>query len=138
MKNRTELLSLIRSLEYIKERYVYIGKDIIPLSTQKKYDQVLEHYNQLIQTLTEELNALPIGYRYTGTYYLKKPYTIPAEFEKCKGSLYMRENLVSWQIEKEDGKLDYTYYRAVYKKPHGELIKREEAKPVYPTEKNNA
>ena len=70
--------------------------------------------------------------------YLKKPYTIPAEFEKCKGSLYMRENLVSWQIEKEDGKLDYTYYRAVYKKPHGELIKREEAKPVYPTEKNNA
>ena len=106
-------------------------KDIIGLSNQVEYDCTIKHYDDLITTLTKELQTLPIGYRYTGTYFLKKPYTIPPEFEEHSGSLYMRENLVSWQIEKEPGQCENPYYRTAFKQPNGSPITREEAEPVY-------
>lgn len=118
----------------MKETYVSKKKDIIEFSDQTEYDRTIKHYDDLIATLTKEIQMLPIGYRYTGTYYLKKPYTMPPEFEENIGSLFMRENLVSWQVEKEPGKYEYSYYRAVFKKPYGVLITREDAEPVYKQE----
>jgi len=66
---------------------------------------------------------------------IKKPYTQPAVFEERSGSLYMQERLVSWQVENEQGKLEYPYYRTVYKKPGGALITREDGMPVYSSKK---
>ena len=40
-----------------------------------------------------------MGFRYAGTFYIKKPYSTEIEFEKYEGTLYMREDLVSWKIE---------------------------------------
>ena len=131
-KTRTDIINLLASIKHTKERYVYFEKEFISLSNEAEYNRTVEHYDQLILALTKEIYELPIGYRYTGTYYLKKPYTIPAEFEEGYGSLYMKENLVSWQIEKEPGVCDYAYYRAVFKKPNGAQITKEDAEPVYP------
>ncbi len=44
-------------------------------------------------------------------YFIKKPYTLPIEFKECSGSLFMRENLVSWKVELKPSVYDYTYYR---------------------------
>ena len=134
-KTRSNFRNLLTSIKYIQEAYVSKGKDIMELSNQAEYDRTIKHYDDLITSLTKELQTLPIGYRYTGMYFLKKPYTMPPEFEERSGSLYMRENLVSWQIETEPGRCEYAYYRAVFKKPYGEPITREDAKPVYQKEK---
>jgi len=134
-KSRADVKSLLASIEYNKDRYVYLQDKIIPLSTQDEYDRTVKHYDDLIERLKKEIKTLPIGYRYTGTYFIKKPYLVPAEFEEHSGSIFMRENLVSWQIEKESGILDYGCYRAVFKKPYGDYVTREDAEPVYEKEK---
>ncbi len=130
-KSRTNCFNLLTNIQHSKDRYVCMEKDIISLSNQAEYNRIVEHYDHLILALTKELQALPIGYRYTGIYYIKKPYIMPPEFEEGSGSLYMKENLVSWQIEKEPGVCDYSYYRAVYKKPNGAQLRKEDAEPVY-------
>ncbi len=113
-KTRADITTLLMSIKHTKERYMYLEKEIISVSTQAEYDRTVDHYDQLILALTKELHALPIGYRYTGPYYLKKPYTMPPEFEEGSGSLYMKENLVSWQTETGPGVYDSPYYRAVF------------------------
>ena len=133
-KTRTNLINLRTNVKYMKDAYASKEKDIIEFSEQAEYDRTIKHYDDLIASLTKEIQMLPIGYRYTGTYYLKKPYTMPPEFEEHIGSLFMRENLVSWQVEKEPGKYEYSYYRLVLKSPHGEQITRADAKPVYERE----
>ncbi len=130
-KTRADIINLLASIKHTKERYVYFAKEFILLSNEAEYNRTVEHYDHLILALTKEIQTLPIGYRYTGIYYLKKPYSMPAEFEEGSGSLYMKENLVSWQIEKEPGICDYAYYRAVFKKPNGAQLTKEDAKPVY-------
>lgn len=133
-KTRTNLIHLLTSIQYMKEAYVLKEKDIVLLSNQAEYERTIKHYGDLMMLLTKELQTLPIGYRYTGTFYLKKPYTMPPEFEEHSGALYMRENLVSWQIEKEPGLCENSYYRAAFKKPNGPQITREDTEPVYQQE----
>lgn len=59
---------------------------------------------------------MPIGFRYTGTFYTKNSYTIPPTFEKHEGAVYMREDLMSWQIEEEETENQgYTYRKNIYK-----------------------
>lgn len=133
-KTRRGIMNLLANIERNKEQYVSMEKDIISFSSQNEYKRSVNHYDYLIAELKKELQTFPIGYRYTGVYFLKKPYTMPPEFIEGSGSLYMRENLVSWQIEKEPGVCDYPYYRTVYDKPFGKLITKEDAVPVYPKE----
>lgn len=43
----------------------------------------------------------------------------------------MKENLVSWQVETAPGVYDSPYYRAVFKKPYGAQLTKEDAEPIY-------
>jgi hypothetical protein len=99
---------------------------------QQEYERTIQHYDKLIEKLTEELLSLPIGYRYKGVFYIKNSYTLPATFEKCEGVVYLREDLVSWQIEEGVEKPDSGYHRNIFKYPtDGAELKREDAEPVY-------
>ena len=96
------------------------------------YEQTIKHYDKVITNLNEELLLLPIGYRYTGIFYIKNSYTVPATFEKHDGVVYLREDLVSWQIEKGLERPDPSLRRNIYKEPRdGFELKREDAEPVY-------
>ena len=79
---------------------------------------------------------MPIGHRYTGTFYLKQAYSVPAQSVKITGSAYMKEDLVSWSLDADDPKMnDYSYHREIFKdKNLKTLIKRDDADPVF--EKN--
>lgn len=135
-KSLKHLRETLGSIKWLKERHEYYAKELIRLGGEQRYKQTDLFYADVISKLREEIKELPIGYRYTGTFYLRKPYTLPVEFEEITGSVFMREDLVSWQLEKEDGRLDYTYYRSVYKEPNmlSEVLTREEAEPVYKRE----
>ena len=131
MQSRKYLYSTISSIEFVKVRYESASKDIQRVTSKEEYDQTIKHFDTLIANLNKELTTLPVGYRYIGILYIKNSYTIPATFEKHDGVIFMREDLVSWQIEKGTEKPDPSYHRNIYKEPReGCELKREDAEPV--------
>jgi hypothetical protein len=98
-KNRKFIKGILENVQELKRRHEYIKNEIVNLSSENKHAEIAEFYNEIIIQLQDELKLLPVGYRYTGEFYLKKPYVIPTEFEKFDGALFMRADLVSWKIE---------------------------------------
>ena len=135
-KSRKYINSIMSNIQFLKFKYENAQEDIIRMTSQAEYERTIKHYDLLIEKLSEELLALPIGYRYTGRFYLKKPYSIPVIFEEHYGVIYMREDLVSWQIESGVEPPNYSYHRTIFKKPEeGFELKREDSEPVYATVK---
>lgn len=132
MQSRKYIYNTILNIESLKRKYVYTAKHIIRATSQSEYEQTIKHYDKLIENLKKELFLLPIGYRYTGVFYIKNSYNIPTIFTKCDGIVFMREDLISWQIEKGTKRPDPSYHRNIYKKPlDGCELTREDADPVY-------
>jgi hypothetical protein len=124
----------LRGIEFLKDRHSYFAKEFIRLAGEKTYQKSLDFYDDIMAKLKQELQTLPMGRRYSGTFYIRKPYTVPIQFEKIEGSAFIREDLVSWKIEPKDKSKEqfYGYHRVIYKKPDlNTEIKKEEAKLVY-------
>jgi hypothetical protein len=115
------------NLKTLKNSYEGILKDIskvINIEHIKSEDPLLG----LIELLTKEQKALPIGYRYTGPFYIKQF----EQFTKYDGVLFMRENLVSWIIEQGTDRHDLCYHRNIFKEPkEGCELKKEDAELVF-------
>jgi hypothetical protein len=126
-KNREYITRLLFNLKTLKNSYEGILKDIsavINIEHIKSEDPFLE----LIELLTKEQKALPIGYRYTGPFYIKQC----DQFIKYDGVLFMRENLVSWIIEQGTDRHDPCYHRNIFKEPkEGCELKKEDAELVF-------
>ena len=134
-KSRKYAKEDLNRIDWIREKCKYINRELIRLGGEEKYNQALNYFDKMFAKLEKEVKALPIGYKYEGTFYLKKPYTPTVEFEKVEGSAYQREDLISWTIKREDGKEDYAYYQRLFKEPNLESeITREIAEPVYQSE----
>ena len=132
MQSRKHIYATVSSIEFVKSRYESVSKDVQRTTSPEEYDQTIKHFDKLIANLNEELQSLPIGYRYAGIFYIKNSYTIPATFQKYDGVVFMREDLISWQIEKGTERPDPSYHRNIYKEPReGCELKREDAEPVY-------
>ena len=129
-KSRQYVKSLIRSVEQLIDRHDYIKKDLAELSTRKEVEEIQLFYSNTLERLNKIKKSLPIGNRYTGTFYVKKPYSCPTEYQKIEGSAFMREDLVSWDIENSED--SHGYYRAIFKTADEEnIITREECEEVY-------
>ena len=109
--------NLLNNVEYLIRHHEYLKKNFIRLEGQKTFDDIQKCYDRVRDKLTKELKSLPIGYRYTGTFYLRVPYSSPVEFEKVEGtSLFMREDIISWIVEDKVQRASY-YYRNAFKEP---------------------
>lgn len=125
----------LKRIIWIKDKCKYLNRELIRLSGEEDYNKTLQYFDNAIAKLETEIKQLPIGYKYVGTFYIKKPYTPTLEFEKIEGSAYQREDLISWTITREDGKEDYAYYQRLFKEPNLEFeITRELAEPVFQKE----
>lgn len=134
--SRKYIDGLISSIKFIKNKYEYIKKEVVRLTSQDDYEKIMEHYDKILIQLNQELISLPIGFRYKGTFYIKSSYPIPGTFEKHEGVVYLREDLVSWQIEEGLERPDYGYHRNIFKEPTDEAeLTRADATPVYETSK---
>ena len=132
---REHTRALLRSDILLKEKHVWLADTLVRLEGQKTYDEASECFDNAIGKLTKEVKSLPVGFRYTGTFYVRKPYTMPTDYRKIDGSAYMREELISWAVETEED-LRCSYLRAIYKAPNdGSELKREDAEPVYEKER---
>lgn len=126
-KSRAYITRLLHNLKTLKSNYEGILKDsatVINIENLKSIDPFFE----LTELLTKEQKSLPIGYRYTGPFYIKQG----EQFIKYEGVLFMRESLVSWVIEKGTYRHDPCYYRNIFKEPkEGCELKKEDAELVF-------
>ncbi|WP_203384427.1 hypothetical protein [Cysteiniphilum marinum] len=115
LAQRKNLKADISTLSQITHLLNYKKKAFIEHSSEDDFNNALDYVNKTIAKLEDKRQKLPIGHRYTGVFYLKKPYTVPSEAVKIKGSAFMREDLVSWTIESDDEYAKNVYYvREVY------------------------
>lgn len=125
----------LSSIKWLMGRHEHFEKEFVRLMGQQAYEQTKQFYREVIAKLSEEMQQLPIGYIYTGIFYLKTPYIVPIQFEKIQGSAFMREDLISWQIESNDPTQKqkyYGYHRIIYKEPDLKTeIAKADATPVY-------
>ena len=130
---RKNIKASIDVLHRIISNFEYIKDSLIEYSTDKEYNKALDYVNKMLTKLEDKRQKLPIGHRYTGTFYLKKPYTMPSEAVKIKGSAFMPEHLVSWKIESKDEYAKNLWYvRDVYKdETMKERVKREDGVEVF-------
>ena len=126
-KSRSYITRLLYNLKTLKSNYEGILKDIAEVINIENL-KLANPFLELIELLTKEQKSLPIGYRYTGPFYIKQG----EQFTKYDGVLFMRENLVSWIIEKGTDRHDPGYYRNIFKEPkEGCELKKEDAELVF-------
>jgi len=122
-------------IDMIRHRLECLKDNLLLIASEEEYQKHYRFFEKILKKLSHEIESMPAGYRYQGVYYIKEPYTIPPEYTKHEGSIFMREDLVSWQKE-DEGYPDGAYYRTVFKDPKGEqLLTKEDAVPVpnYPS-----
>ncbi|MBK2124843.1 hypothetical protein [Fangia hongkongensis] len=113
---RKNLKSDIDTLDRILD-LINFKKDVfIDNSSENDLKKIIDYVNKTKAKIDTKRQSLPIGHRFTGTFYLKKPYTIPSEAVEIEGSAFIPEHLVSWKIESDDEYAKNLYYvRAIYK-----------------------
>jgi hypothetical protein len=130
---RKDVNSIGWSIKSLTERYECLREDIINFVSIEDYEKTVELFKKLKKNIKEALDIMPIGYEYSGVFYLKIPLVTPAKFEKYEGKLFMREDLICWRIT--EGKIIHhykNYYRYAFKQPNEkDLITRADAKPVF-------
>ena len=108
-KDKDNLHNILRILGWRKD-------NIIESSSQKEFDECVKYINKTIGNIDKKIAKSPIGRRYSGTFYVKKPYAIPYETIKINGSAFMREDLVSWSIESDQDEAKHlSYLKVIYK-----------------------
>ena len=133
LAQRKNLKLDISTLNQITHLLNYKKKTFIEQSSEADFKNALDYVNKTIAKLEDKRQKLPIGHRYTGVFYLKKPYTVPTEAVKIKGSAFVREDLVMWTIESDDEYVKNVYYvREVYlDKEMTVTLKRDDCKAVF-------
>ena len=130
---KTDIDSIDRALNLLVWK-----KDVfIRESSEKEYEKAIGYVKSIMSKLEDKCDKLPIGHRYTGTFYLRKAYKIPFEAVKIKGSVFMREDLQSWVVESDDEYAkDLGCFRNVYKeKKMINTFKREDGEVVFEVKK---
>ena len=130
---RKNLKSDIDTLDRMLDLINYKKDVFVEYSSENELEKLVDYVNKIKVKIKKKRQSLPIGHRFTGTFYLKKPYTVPSEAVKIEGSAFMPEHLVSWKIESRDEYAKNLWYmRDVYKdKGMKERVKREDGVEVF-------
>lgn len=94
---------------------------------------ILEQFEDALKGLSARIRDLPLGHRYEGEFYIKKPGTkFGPEFEKVAGAILMKENLSTWGPDESIPNQKLGYTRHFYKEPSvDKLLKRDDGIPVF-------
>ena len=100
---------------------------------EKCIDAMHQDLKAIASVINQQMQALPLGHEYQGTFYIRKPYTVPTTSIKITGTAYMQEDLVSWRITTDDSSVNaYGNYREIFKDPElTQVISRDEGRPIF-------
>lgn len=139
---RKNTLETLDAVYHLKNKHHRFKNDFVSLLGEESFNHSIHYYDDLIEKLKIKVNSLPVGFRYTGIFYIKKPYSTEISFEKYEGRLYMREDLVSWKIEEGRKGNEPFLNRFVYREPFvsSSLIKKGDfdVLPVFDKEEETA
>jgi hypothetical protein len=129
----------IESLNRILYLLDYNKDTLLSESSESSFNNASDYVKSIVAKLEDRKDKLPIGHRYTGTFYLRKAYKIPFEAVKIKGSVFMREDLHSWVVESDD---EYTKDLGCFKNVYREkkminTFKREDGEVVFEVKRDN-
>lgn len=122
------------SLKNIHYRLTTLGmkKCMTEQSSEDEYANCVSYFKKMITTADAKMAKLPTGHRYTGVFYIRKPYSTPLETIKVDGSAFMREDINSWTLDKNPEGCDICYVRDIFKdKKCRQPIARTEAEPIF-------
>ena len=127
---RGRLIDNLNALQHARHSLKFLAEDGNKESLED-YNGILRHFDAIHERLLHEIRESPIGHRYTGTFYILKSSFNPRTYDKVDASAFMREDLVSWEIE--DGvRRRALYQRNIFKSIEPEEhISREEGEAVY-------
>ena len=131
MSRRKELNSYVKQLQSLLRTHDYNKDTLIETSGQEAFEAYQAYIESAIEKCKIEIKKLPIGHRYTGKYFVKKPYTSPAEYECIEGSLFMREDLITWQRESKEDDFPVWHKVAYQDLKSRKQITRQDGQPVY-------
>jgi hypothetical protein len=123
----------IESLNRILYLLDYNKETLLSESPESSFNNASDYVKSIVTKLEDRKDKLPIGHRYTGTFYLRKAYKIPFEAVKIKGSVFMREDLHSWVVESDDEYAkDLGYFKNVYReKKMVNTLRRKDGEVVF-------
>ncbi len=108
---------------------------LIDASSEKAFEYSDQYLSQSVATLIEKQKDYPVGHRYTGTFYVREPYSVPVRSIKVNGVAFMREDISSWLIESSDSPYHLRLFRGIFKDDRlRDEIQRNDAEPVYEEE----
>ncbi len=130
---RKRLREKIYSLNNLLHTVQVMQPTLAEYATESDAQQMVTTIQLAMRRLQAKITDLPLGHRFTGTYYLREPYSNPVRITKIQGSAYLREDLVSWEVE-PDGKPSerYGYFRQLYHDPQcQQLLQRDDGERVF-------
>lgn len=128
----------IYALKRVKDALERNQETLVEMGGETGYTSSMDYLSTVIAALYEKKPTLPTGYRFTGTFYVREPYSDPTSSIEIKGSAFMREDLVSWAIEEGENTTNQFYFRDIYRdKERQTVIRREDAQPVYAEPQKN-
>ena len=121
------------NINLLQDRVKYVKDRLSDLSGEGEYEKVLSYFMKAEEKLKEQIDLMPLGHRFTGTFYLRKPYSAEPISIKVSGSAFMKEELVSWQVETDDEEINsLQYHRVIYKdKAMKVKLEREDGEAVF-------
>ena len=72
LQSRQRVENLIKSIEFVAERTKSFKDELVEITNDKKYASVESFYLSALDKLKNIKKELPKGYRYSGTFYVKK------------------------------------------------------------------
>ena len=130
---RKQLITDYGRADHLGHLLSFLSQSVNRHLEEGAFEDLYSKIQKLKECLKEELKAQPIGYMYKGVYYKKNPDHMiisnsAPEFEKMEGTLYMREDLVTWYDDYPNG----YYIKNVCKTPNiNDPLLREDGKPIF-------
>ena len=137
MESRKVVSDRRYALRVIRNKVEYLKHEFTEMDELDSYATIVRLLQDIEDKQSKDMETLPIGIRYEGTFYIRNAFDRDNPKTKIEGSAFMREDLVKWKIEKSIADIHnpYAYISDIFKDENlTQKIKKEEAKLVYKEE----
>ena len=122
----------VRCLEVLARQLMRNKATLLSVGSAAEYARSAAYLQRAQAVLTERIKALPVGVRYSGVFFIRRPFSSPSEIVRIEGSAFMAEDLNTSVIENHPCSPKDYHHGQIFKDPALRIpIGRGEATLVY-------